>query len=59
MKDKNFEYDVVISFAGESRKIVEPIAALLREAKVSVFYDKFEEAKLWGKKPIYLSLGGL
>lgn len=49
MKDQPFEYDVVISFAGESRKIVEPIAALLRGANVSVFYDKFEEAKLWGK----------
>jgi hypothetical protein len=49
MENQTFEYDVVLSFAGESRKIVEPIAALLRDANVSVFYDKFEEAKLWGK----------
>ena len=49
MKDQIFEYDIVISFAGENRKIVEPIASLLREANVSVFYDKFEEEKLWGK----------
>lgn len=49
MKEKLFEYDVVISFAGENRNIVEPLAKMAKEAGISVFYDKFEEANLWGK----------
>jgi len=48
-KDKSFDYDVVISFAGENRNTVDPIATLAKEAGLSVFYDKFEEANLWGK----------
>jgi hypothetical protein len=42
-------YDVVLSFAGEDRKYVERIAKYLRSQSVSVFYDSFEEANLWGK----------
>ncbi|GEM_PF-428475 len=49
MNKKTYDYDVVISFAGENRNIVEPIAKLLNESTISVFYDKFEEANLWGK----------
>lgn len=47
---KCFEYDVALSFSGENRKIVECIANKLKEKNVSVFYDKFEQNKLWGQK---------
>lgn len=41
-------YDVALSFAGEERAYVEDVATRLRDAGVSVFYDRFEEARLWG-----------
>ena len=46
---ERFEYDVAISFAGEQRREAEAIAARLRGAGVSVFYDAYEQADLWGK----------
>ena len=42
-------YDVVLSFAGEDRSYVEQVAEALVARDVVVFYDKFEEAALWGK----------
>ncbi len=47
--NKRFSYDVALSFAGEDRPYVEEVAAALRERRVRVFYDKYEEASLWGK----------
>jgi len=50
-----FDYDVALSFAGEDRKYVEPIAIELSKQNIKVFYDKFEKANLWGKElHIYL-----
>lgn len=46
------EYDVALSFAGENRAYVEEVATRLRAAGISVFYDGFETAKLWGKNLI-------
>lgn len=43
------KYHVALSFAGEDRKYVDQVADYLREHGVDVFYDKFEETKLWGK----------
>jgi len=43
------EYEVVLSFAGEDRAYVEQVANILRVNHVSVFYDGYEEATLWGK----------
>jgi len=43
------QYDVAVSFAGEDREYVERVAVHLSSAGVKVFYDKFEEAELWGK----------
>lgn len=43
------KYDVVLSFAGEDRVYVEKVAKWLEAHGVAVFYDKFEEANLWGK----------
>jgi hypothetical protein len=42
-------YDVAISFAGEDRTMAEALAEALTSAGVSVFYDKYEVASLWGK----------
>jgi hypothetical protein len=42
-------YDVALSFAGEDRDYVAEVARLLRDQNVKVFYDAFEEARLWGK----------
>jgi len=43
-------YEVVLSFAGEQQRYyVEAVAAVLKARGVSVFYDKYEEATLWGK----------
>ena len=42
-------YDVALSFAGEDREYVEHVAIALREARIKVFYDAFEEIDLWGK----------
>lgn len=43
------KYHIALSFAGEEREYVESVAASLRDAGVDVFYDRFEEADLWGK----------
>lgn len=42
-------YEVVLSFAGENRDYVERVAEILRANQVSLFYDDYEEAALWGK----------
>src|SRR5450759_418910 len=42
-------YDVALSFAGENRSYVEMVADGLKAIGVSVFYDEFESADLWGK----------
>ena len=43
------QYDIALSFAGENRSVVENYANLLTQKKVKVFYDKNEQADLWGK----------
>jgi hypothetical protein len=42
-------YDVAISFAGEDRTIAEAIAEELKKLSFTVFYDRYEQANLWGK----------
>jgi TIR domain len=49
---KTERYDIALSFAGENRAYVEEVATGLKAAGVSVFYDGFEKAKLWGKNLI-------
>jgi TIR domain len=44
-----FEYDVALSFAGEQRSNVLAVAECLKKLGVSVFYDDYEKANLWGK----------
>ncbi|MDD4821583.1 MAG: TIR domain-containing protein [Bacteroidales bacterium] len=47
MKKNNF--DIALSFAGEQREYVDQVANILNQKGISTFYDKFEEANLWGK----------
>ena len=42
-------YEVALSFAGEDRDYVEKVAAYLKKKNIRFFYDKYEEATLWGK----------
>ena len=48
-EDSEIDFDVAISYAGEDREIVEPIASTLVREKIRVFYDRYMEAELWGK----------
>jgi hypothetical protein len=43
------DYDVVLSFAGEDREYVGHVVEALQAKGVKYFYDKSEEAELWGK----------
>src|SRR5215211_6853335 len=47
--DPDFQFDVALSFAGEDREYVDNIADRLRTQGVKVFYDRYEQATLWGK----------
>jgi hypothetical protein len=51
-RTKEENYDIALSFAGENRPYVEEVAMGLKAAGVSVFYDGFEQANLWGKNLI-------
>jgi hypothetical protein len=42
-------YDVALSFAGEDRDHARKVAELLRGKEISVFYDEYEKAALWGR----------
>jgi hypothetical protein len=46
---KQASFDVALSFAGEDRRYAEELATELRGYSVKVFYDAFEEHKLWGE----------
>lgn len=47
--DMKFKYDVAVSFAGEDRAVVEELVTALAADEISVFYDSWEQAQLWGK----------
>lgn len=48
-KQSSTDYDIVISFASEDRKVAENIAEKLKSNGIKVFYDSYEKATLWGK----------
>ena len=52
METKNnsgeFIYDVAFSFAGENREYVRIVAETLRSNEIEVFFDEYEQVKLWG-----------
>lgn len=57
-KNKQYEFDVALSFAGEDRAHVKKLANLLQASQASVFYDEYEKATLWGKD-LYQHLQGI
>jgi len=48
-QEPEYEFDIALSFAGENRAVAEELAELLRTNGIRVFYDRYEEAQLWGK----------
>lgn len=49
-KDEHgFDYDVALSFSGTDREYAERLADQLRLNDVAVFYDRSEQANLWGR----------
>jgi len=45
-----YNYDVALSFAGEQREYVRKVAQILKNIyDLKVFFDEFEQDKLWGK----------
>ncbi len=46
---KTFSYDLTLSFAGEDRQIVKQFAEAVKAKGVTVFYDEYEQANLWGR----------
>lgn len=44
-----FRYDVALSFAEEDRAYADRVAALLKQERISVYYDDHERADAWGK----------
>jgi len=52
MDNSNSEFDIALSYASEQGWYVEPMARALVDYEVSVFYDRFDEARLWGRDGI-------
>src|SRR6185295_7973697 len=52
MAGDEYEFDVALSFAREDKDVVDIFADLLRSKDIKVFYDKYENAELWGKDVI-------
>jgi hypothetical protein len=46
---REWEYDVALSFAGENRDYVEEVAEILTAEGIKVFYDRYEEVDFWGR----------
>ncbi|ANQ12642.1 toll/interleukin-1 receptor domain-containing protein [Vibrio natriegens] len=49
MSSESCDYLISLSFAGEDREYVDAVASGLKNNGISVFYDKYEQASLWGK----------
>ncbi|MFL5625620.1 MAG: tetratricopeptide repeat protein [Ktedonobacteraceae bacterium] len=47
--DRNYEYEVALSFAGEDRPYASQLANILRRRGVRFFFDEYEKHTLWGK----------
>jgi len=45
---EKLRYDIALSFASENRKIAETFARRLDGSGYSVFYDEYEQDRLWG-----------
>ena len=43
------DFEIALSFAGEDRVYVEQVASMLKARGITVFYDAYERANLWGE----------
>ncbi|MGB8347020.1 MAG: TIR domain-containing protein [Ktedonobacteraceae bacterium] len=58
MSEKQYPYDVAISYAGEDHTYAETLADTLSRRGIKVFFDKYEKSALWGKN-LYTYLSDL
>ncbi|MHB1526460.1 MAG: TIR domain-containing protein [Candidatus Dormibacteria bacterium] len=49
--EREFAFDVALSFAGEDRAYVEEVSTALKAAHVRVILDSDHEAAMWGENP--------
>jgi len=47
--NKDYRFDIALSFAGEDRDYVEQVANILESNGIKVHYDRFNQADAWGK----------
>lgn len=52
MINQLFDYDVILSLAGEQKEYAEKTAKYLKENGIKVWFYKDEEIKLWGKNQL-------
>ena len=58
ISNKQYKYDVALSYAGEDREHAATLANILKHRGVKVFYDQYEKPILWGKD-LYIHLSDL
>jgi hypothetical protein len=49
MEERQFDYDVTLSFAEEDRPFVECVAQQLSKKGLRFYYDEYERIDMWGK----------
>jgi hypothetical protein len=49
MLKENYKYDIVFSFAGEDRDLVEKEVRLIEKSNIKYFYDEDRIIDIWGK----------
>ena len=47
--NKDYRFDIALSFAGEDRIYVEQVARILESNGIKVHYDRFNQVDAWGK----------
>src|SRR5258708_5775256 len=49
MPSENFEFDFVVSYAGDDREYAEKLSNALKTGGAMVFYDRDFQAEMWGE----------
>ncbi|MDD4894785.1 MAG: TIR domain-containing protein, partial [Candidatus Omnitrophica bacterium] len=47
--NRDYQFDIALSFAGEDRVYPEEVAKILESRRIKVYYDRFNQADVWGK----------
>lgn len=48
-RNEEREYDIAVSYASEDLAVAEEIVAAMEAVRIRVFFDRFMQAKIWGK----------